>query len=204
MKNILLVFEHSIEFDFIRVVLSTLGFNAFSLHKNQEVRRKIKESPPELIMTSILAGKDETLRDLLRRREATGLPRVVWVGSPQQHKKLTPSQVLLVDATLFTPIQPEKLITIVCELTNIPVKEILQKYHDIQIKGPDKKKDVFVVSDQERSDRYTEFVKGIESKDRVLSMKDLLKAQPEIQDRANSQDLLEKKKDFVKALFGKK
>jgi DNA-binding NtrC family response regulator len=204
MKNILLVFEHSIEFDFIRVVLTTLGFNAFSLHKSSEVRSKIKQNAPELIMTSTLAGKGEILNELLQRRETTGLPKVVWVGSPQQHRKLTSSQLPLIDAVLFTPIQPEKLITIVCELTNIPVKEILQKYQDIQAKGAEKKKDVFVVSDQERSDRYTEFVKGVETKDRVLSMKDLLKAQPDLQDRANSQELLDKKKDFVKALFGKK
>jgi DNA-binding NtrC family response regulator len=206
MKNILLVFEHSIEFDFIRVVLTTLGFNTFSLHKNPEVRSKIKKSSPDLVLTSILATKDDILKELLERRAETGLPKFVWVGTQQQYKKLSPAQMQVIDGTLPTPIQPDKLIMIVCELLNIPSKDLIKKYHEIQTKSaqPDVKQGMIFVSDKERRNRYAEALTRVESLDRVLSLKEITKGQPNQTEKANSIDLLEKKKDFVKALFGKK
>lgn len=220
MKNILLVFEHSIEFDFIRVVLSTLGFNTLSLHKSPEVRSKLKKSAPDLVVTAALATDDEILSELIASREKNGTPKFIWVGTQKQHKKLSPAQMGLIDGMLPTPIQPDKLIEAVCTLLGVSAEEHVQKYHTLQAKmaGQDTKvqniqnkapvtadkKDHIFVSDKERKNRFAEVLTRVENLDRVLNVKELNKNQPPINEQANSADLLEKKKNFVKALFGKK
>ena len=204
MKNILLVFQHSIEFDFIRVILTTLGFNALSLHKSSEVRSKLKTSSPDLVITTSLATKDETLVELISTRQTTGKPKFIWVGAPKDFKKISKAQSQLIDNMIATPIQPDRLIEVVCDLLGVPADEYVRKYHEIQSKNSsDKNNSVIRVTDKERKKRYEDVLTRVENLDRTFSMKNIAKRK-EPNPSANSPDLQEKKKDFVKALFGKK
>lgn len=204
MKNILLVFQHSVEFDFIRVILTNLGFNAISLHKSIENRTKLKDQPPDLVITGSLTTKDETLVDLIQTRQASGKPKFIWVAPPQEFKKISKAQSQLVDFMLPTPIQPNKLIEATCQLLDVSAHEYLQKYQELQSKSsPQKNSDRIVVTDKERKQRYDDVVMNVKNMDRVLNLREVNKRrQPNPQE--NSPELLEKKKVFLKALFGKK
>lgn len=204
MKNILLVFQHSVEFDFIRVILTTLGFNAISLHKSAENRTKLKGQPPDLVITASLTTKDETLVDLIQTRQSSGKPKFIWVASPQEFKKISKAQSQLVDFMLPTPIQPNKLIEATCKLLDVSAQEYVQKYQELQAKAPTQKSsDRILVTDKERKQRYDEVLTHVKSMDRVLNLREVNKRkQPNPQE--NSPELLEKKKVFLKALFGKK
>jgi DNA-binding NtrC family response regulator len=211
MRNILLILENSLEFDLTKTVLQRLGFNVFWIQKGVDMHEKLSKNFPDLVITSVLGTQDEFLNEFLKVRVKRGTPQFIWVGPTSRLDKLTPAQRKLIDANLPTPIQPDLLIQNVCRLFQVDAVDYLKRYREMML-GANNNDLIKVtgaiatptsISDPVRSTKYKAFLENVPKLDRVFSLREIDKRLLSSETKGNTQDLLEKKKSFIKALFKK-
>lgn len=220
MRTILLILENQLELNLTKTVLQKLGFQVLWLQKGDNFREKLSKNFPELVITSVLGSDSDFLSEFMKVRQARGTPRFLWVGAASSMDKLTAVQRQLIDENLPTPIQPDVLIQLVCRLFQLDEVEYLQMYRKllmgqtttVPVSGrpvpANAPKMTFVKGQADpfespvRSAKYMDVVKKIEPKDKVFSLRELDKHQRGKPD-GNTEDLLQKKRSFVKALLKK-
>lgn len=206
MQTILLILENSIEFDLTKTVLVKLGFNVLSLQKGADMHLKLKENFPEVVITSVLGKQDTMLEEFINIRAKRGIPKFIWVGAESRLKKLNEVQLKLIDATLPTPVQPEVLIEKVCGLLNIPAEQLIETYRKLLMGSTQNAKpsgSSILIHDEKRAASYAKITEKIEKQDKVFTGKDLDRFSGKNDGAGNTEDLLGKKREFVKALFKK-
>jgi DNA-binding NtrC family response regulator len=204
MRNILLILENAIEFDLTKTVLVKLGFNVLSLQKGADMHVKLKENFPEVVITSILGKQDVMLEEFINIRAKRGVPKFIWVGAESRVKKLNDVQLKLIDATLSTPVQPEALIEKVCGLLNMPAEELIETYRRLLVGSSPIQRSMgssSLIHDEKRALNYAKIASGIEKQ--VFTAKDLDRFSSRTDGEGNTEDLLKKKRQFVKAMFKK-
>ncbi len=210
MRNILLILENSLELNLTKTVLQRLGFNVLWLQKGQDMHEKLSQNFPDLVITSVLGSQDQFLNEFIKVREKRGTPQFIWVGASSRLDKLKSMQRKLIDANLPTPIQPDILIQTVCKLFEMDPGEYLQKYRSMLsshnndvIKVSGSIKNIPSSSDPVRAEKYKKFLDKVPKLDKVFSLKEIDKHLKTNEVNGNTQDLFEKKKSFIKALFKK-
>lgn len=205
MKNILLIIENSLEFDLTRTVLFRLGFNILSLQKGADMHTRLQENVPDLVITSVLGADDEILQAFIDVRAKHGTPKFLWVGPVYKVKALNDTQKQLIDDTMSTPIQPEVLITKVCDLLALPSQKMIDAYHKLlsgSFKLPEQPKSK-LIHDPARAEKYAAIARKIEKYNRVFKSETLDKFTTPEGAGGNTEDLLNKKQQFVKTIFKK-
>ena len=175
------------------------------------MHEKLSQNFPDLVITSVLGSQDEFLNEFIKVRQKRGTPQFIWVGASSKLDKLKTVQRQLIDANLPTPIQPDILIQTVCKLFQMDPGEYLQKYRSMlsghnsndMIKVTGSVKGLESFSDPIRADKYKKFLDTVPKLDRVFSLKEIDKHLRSDEAVANTPDLFEKKKNFIKALFKK-
>lgn len=214
MRNILLILENSLELNLTKTVLQKLGFQVLWLQRGADMHQKLSQNFPDLVITSVLGTQDEFLNEFIQVRQKRGIPRFIWVGPTSRLDRLKTAQRQLIDSNLPTPIQPDVLIEQVCELFELDVKEYLQKYRSLMTSHQPAKNTVHITGgktppmtnfdDPERAKKYQDFLKNVPKLDKTFSLKEIdKKIRAEGEPQGNSQDLLEKKRAFVKSLLKK-
>lgn len=210
MRNILLILENNLEFNLTKTVLQKLGFQVLWIQKGVDMNDRLQKNFPDLVITSVLGTQDQFLNEFVKVREKRGTPHFIWVGPASRLDRLKTAQRQLIDANLPTPIQPDLLIQQVCQLFELNAAEYLQRYRSmlagtksdiVRVTGSVNAKELIV--DPVRAEKYSQFVANIPKQDRVFSLKEIDKRMRGDQPSANSVDLFEKKKNFIKALFKK-
>lgn len=211
MRNILLILENSLEFDLTKTVLQRLGFHVFWIQKGVDMHEKLSKNFPDLVITSVLGTQDEFLNEFMKVREKRGTPHFIWVGPAARLDQLTSAQRKLIDANLPTPIQPDLLIQNVCRLFQVDAADYLKRYREmilgannnelIKVTGSVAPMESF--ADPARSTKYKAYLDKVPKMDRVFSMREIDKRLLSSETKGNTQDLFEKKKSFIKALFKK-
>lgn len=203
MKNILLIMENQMEYDFVKAMLSKVGFNVLSMQKGADMRTKFKDSFPDLVLTSVLGKQQEALNEFAVVREKRGVPKFVWAGALSRWNALDDTQKKIIDENIITPIQAEKLLKVIAHLLEMNSEELLDKYRELYY-GENKAKRRYVVSDEERTKReqkYKEAVENVEASEAVLSGKVLKSFNDQAAGKANTTRLLDLKKEFLKKMF---
>ena len=204
MKNVLLILDNKLEFEFARTILSKLGFYVLSLQDGADIHVKLQEHFPDLVITSVVGKQDRTLQEFISIRDKRGTPKFIWVGPDLKMKQLSQVQLKVIDASLQRPLQPELLIRSVCDLLGLSVENHLKSYRQmandsIYVGGKLKAE-----ATTERTEKYNQFLKNVEKKEQVFSLKELsLRADP-LAGSENSVELGRQKKDFIKKLFSSK
>lgn len=202
MKNILLILDNSVEYDFTKTILTKLGFNVMSMLKGADMRSKFRDAFPDLVITSVLGSEQQALDEFAAIRAKRGIPKFIWVGPVSKLSGLSEVQKKLIDQSMPSPIQPEKLVGIICSLLEIPEDELLKKYHDLytkSFKGMNKQGQKTEKS--ERLTKYDEILANVEMQDKVFSAKELRAHNDDKAGQLNTTELLEQKKAFVKKMF---
>lgn len=211
MRNILLILENNLEFDLTKTVLQRLGFHVFWIQKGVDMHEKLSKNFPDLVITSVLGSQDEFLKEFMQVREKRGTPQFIWVGATSRLDKLSPAQRKLIDANLPTPVQPDLLIQTVCRLFQVDATDYLKRYREM-ILGASNNELIKVtgsiptmetLADPARTAKYKSYLEKVPTIDRVFSMREIDKRLLSSETKGNTQDLLEKKKSFIKALFKK-
>lgn len=205
MPTILLILENAIEYDLTKTVLVKLGFNVLSLQKGAEMRDKLKSHFPEVVITSVVGKQDAGIEEFIDIRAKRGTPKFIWVGAESRLKKLNETQLKLIDATLATPVQPEALIEKVCGLLNMPAQQLIETYRKLLVGSSSSKtqSNSPLIRDEKRAASYAKIADGIEKQDKVFTAKDLDRFTDKKDGGANTEDLLNKKRQFVRAMFKK-
>lgn len=206
MKNVLLILDNKLEFEFARTILSKLGFHVLSLQGDVDIHLKLQEHFPDLVITSVVGKQDKTLQEFMTIRDKRGTPKFIWVGPDLKMKQLSHVQLRVIDATLQRPLQPELLIRSVCELLELPAETHIKSYRQIsndpiyvggKVKSATEVKTV-------RSEKYDQYLQNVEKKDQVFSLKELARRSDPLAGVENSAELSAQKKDFIKKLFSAK
>lgn len=200
MKNILLILDNALEFDLARTILFKLGFNVLSLKKGDDIRSRLKENFPELVITSIVGSQDEMLQEFIKIRDKMGVPKFIWVGQVSKVKDFSEVQKKVIDSTLARPLQPEQLIGAVCGLLDLPSEQHIAKYRFL-VAGKGSQQPVSKIIDPVRAAAYAEKIKKIESKDKVFSLKELSSRNDLKAGIENTPELGIQKKEFIKKLL---
>jgi len=204
MPTILLILENAIEYDLTKTVLVKLGFNVLSLQKGADMQKKLKEHFPEVVITSVLGKQDAGIEEFINIRAKRGTPKFIWVGAESRLKKLNDTQLKLIDATLATPVQPEALIEKVCGLLNMPAQQLIESYRKLLVGSmPLKAAGSLLINDEKRAANYAKIADGIKKQDKVFTARDLDKFSGKDDGDANTETLLNKKRQFVRAMFKK-
>jgi DNA-binding NtrC family response regulator len=205
MPTILLILENAIEYDLTKTVLVKLGFNVLSLQKGAEMRDKLKEHFPEVVITSVLGKQDAGIEEFVNIRSKRGTPKFIWVGAESRLKKLNEVQLKLIDATLSTPVQPEALIEKVCGLLNMPSQQLIDTYRKLLVGGTPARPpgQSAMIKDEKRAASYAKIAAGIPVQDKVFTAKDLDRFSGKDDGDKNTETLLNKKRQFVRAMFKK-
>jgi DNA-binding NtrC family response regulator len=208
MKNVLLILDSPIEFDLTRTILFKLGFNILSLKKGSDMYARFREYFPDIVITSVLGTQDEMLVEFVKIREKRGIPKFIWVGSDSRMKKLSDIQLKVIDANLTRPLQPEQLIRTVCTLLELPADELVAKYFGLLSGSMTEPNQGNVIVSGEKAEtvesRYNVHVQNVEHQDKVFTAKDLMQHNTATAGDGNTEELLNKKKEFLKSLFKKK
>jgi len=210
MRNILLILDNKLEFNLTKTVLHKLGFNVLSIQKGADMHERLAKSYPDLVITSVLGTQDEFLKDFIKKKKKRGIPKFIWVGAPSRLDKLKSSQMQLIDASLTTPIQPDVLIQSVCQLFELDAGEYLQRYRALMTSGGTSQDMIKLtggvtvptsLADPARAEKYKNYLKNVPQLDKVFSLKEIDKNLRTEEAKANTMDLLDKKKKFMKALL---
>ncbi|MCB9072415.1 MAG: hypothetical protein H6623_02245 [Bdellovibrionaceae bacterium] len=206
MKNILLILDNSMELDLGRTILTKLGFNLLSFNKNLDLTGKFKENFPDLVVTSVVGGSEEMLKEFIKIRQQRGVPKFIWVGPDIKLRRLGALYSRLIDISLKRPLQPEQFIRAVCDLLELSAEDFVGQYYRMLSgsMGAQEGTQSPLIHDSVRAAQYSEKVKSIEKLDKVFTAKDLVKHNSPTAGDENTEDLLNKKKEFLKSIFRKK
>ncbi len=204
LKNVLLILDNSLEFDFAKTILSKLGFNVLYVQEGVDLSARLLENFPDLVITSVVGNQDRTLQEFMKIRDAKGIPKFIWVGPDLKMRQLSAAQLKVIDATLQRPLQPELLIRCVCDLLDLQPEPHVKNYRSFSSENIYVSGDVKTDSRAHlKASKYDSHLAKIERVDKVFSLKELSKRNEATAGSENSPELSLQKKDFLKKLFKK-
>ncbi|MBY0313953.1 MAG: hypothetical protein K2Q26_00405 [Bdellovibrionales bacterium] len=201
MKTILLVLDNSIEFEFAKTILTKTGFNVLSRQYGADITAKLHNNFPDVVVLSHF-GNNQKLEDLVKLKTTRGVPKFMWVGAPERYKKLEDATKTIIDRVMESPIQPEKMLEGICELTGLSSEEIIKNYRSLY-KSSEAKGKAPMAATSDREARYKSILENVEAKDMVFSSKELKKRSDLDAGDKNTTNLLDQKKEFLRTLFKK-
>lgn len=198
MHSILLNIENAVEYNFVQTLLTRVGFNILAIRKGADMKNILENNFPEVVITSRMGREQNTLHELMKIKESRGVPKFIWLGAPSQFNKLNHDQKEMIDGMVSTPIQPERLIETICQMIGVDVGHFKDRYRDLYKKEVGTKYRLELSDEKKRS--YDNFLQNTEKQEDTLDVKSLSRASKG-RGEANTEDLLQLKKEFVKKLI---
>lgn len=228
MVKILLVYEDFNELTLTESYLKKVGFDVVGISNERLIQDQILSFNPEILVvhgqnikvSSFSVGQKlkefERSHKIFHGKVVIVLPRGVRPGPSEMIK-------MKLDAMVEAPVDPEKLIHILCRLAAIPIDPILEKWRRVMVKsgttaGVDKNsaggaswKGKIPIEDKSRSQHYEELLNlkntQLDPQKTSHNKQDLKEAQRDLKKDWNFEEIEkqdELKRQFAEALFRKR
>lgn len=233
MVRVLLVYEDFNELTLTETYLKKVGFDVVGISNEILIHDQILSFNPEIL---VVHGKNVKVSSFSVGQKLKDYGRFhgnVVIVVPRGVRP-TPAEMIKMkmDAMVEAPIDPEKLIQVLCRLSGVSLEQVLDKLHKAKLSDPDLNKKMIMISgtvhdpakisvtggnwggkvpleDKVRAARYKELIKDvyIDTEKTSHHRQELKEAQKEMKkdwfsDELDNQDEL--KRQFVEAMFKKK
>lgn len=224
MVKVMLLFEDFNQLNLAEVCLKKIGFDVLGLSNDHQLFDKMLGFPPEVIIISGRSSRVNSIAIAQKIKDHGRFSGKVILGLLKDQRP-DPIELLKIqmDAFLDVPLNPEKLILIVCKMTGLNGEAHLDKFSRFRMSDQDfenrlqsitslpskERKGADNIHDPERMKKYQKFIEesplNFEQtshiRDKVKSAQDKLKKDWNF-DRLEEQDKL--RRQFAEALFKKK
>lgn len=216
MVKVLLVYEDFSELTLTQTYLKKIGFDVVGISNEILIHDQILSFNPDIIVANGKNMKVSSFSVGTKLKDSGKYQgKVILVVTkgvrPAAHEMIK----MKMDGLIETPVEPEKLIQILCRLSGLAFDIVLDKLHKARLSDPELSKLVMVtgspkppLDDKARMSRYQDLVKDVHIDVQQTShsrkeMKDKLKDLKKDWDYEQLEEQDELRRQFAEALFKK-
>ncbi len=129
--KIMLVIDNKDDQDFMEKVLLRLQYDVISMKNGRDLSEQLIDHFPDVVFASTLGRNAKILNALGKIKEIRGKPKLVFVKMKNEKNTLTPTQKEIIDGTIYTPVDPFKLIDLLAQTTDIDKIELRRRYNEM-------------------------------------------------------------------------
>ncbi len=129
--KIMLVIDNKDDQDFMEKVLLRLKYDVISMKNGRDLSEQLIDHFPDVVFASTLGRNAKILNALGKIKEVRGKPKLVFVKMKNEKHTLTPTQKEIIDGTIYTPVDPFKLIDLLAQTTDIDKIELRRRYNEM-------------------------------------------------------------------------
>lgn len=129
--KIMLVLDSPEDQEFLEKVLERLKYTVISLGRGKDLSEQLIDHFPDVVFASTLGRNAKILSALGKIKEVRGKPKLVFVKQKNEKHTLSPAQRDIIDGTLYTPVDPFKLIDLLASTTDIDIIELRRRYNEM-------------------------------------------------------------------------
>ncbi len=229
MVKVLLVYEDFNELTLTESYLKKVGFDVVGISNEILVHDQILSFNPDVIVANGKNPKVSSLSIGQKMKDNQRYQGKVVIVLPKDVRP-SPQDLLRIrmDGIIESPVNPEKLIQVLCRLTGQPADSHLEKFHKARLSDPELKRLIMVTStqpapasvsplsntgvaidDPQRMSKYKKFTDGvdIDVKHSTHQRQDLKEKQKDLKKNWNFDELEDQdrlRQEFAQALFKKK
>ena len=127
----MLVNDNDAERDFLEQVLARLTYNVIAVKKGSVLSEQLLDHFPDVVFASTLGKNQKILTALAKIKEARGKPKVVFIRQERESTPLNADQKKVIDAVIYSPIDPFKLIEVLSMVTPLELSELRKLYNEM-------------------------------------------------------------------------
>ena len=130
-SKIMLVVENLDDQEFLEKVLERLKYTVISMKKGRDLSEQLIDHFPDVVFASTLGRNTKLLNALGKIKEVRGKPKLVFVKMKNESHALNSDQKSIIDGTLYTPVDPFKLIDLLAATTDVDIIELRRRYNEM-------------------------------------------------------------------------
>ncbi|MCB0379161.1 MAG: hypothetical protein KDD33_11780 [Bdellovibrionales bacterium] len=131
MAKIMLVIENPAEEKFLHTLIKGLSYQVVTKGDGGQLAQDFIDHFPDVVFASTLGTKSEILNTLAKIKKMKGKPKVILVKQERDTTPITQAQGAVVDAVLYSPIDPFKLLTVLSSTTSTPLEALKKRYKEM-------------------------------------------------------------------------
>ncbi len=130
-SKIMLVIDNKEDQEFLEKVLVRLKYAVISMKNGVDLSEQLIDHFPDVVFASTLGRNAKILNALGKIKEVRGKPKLVFVKLKNEKNTLTNVQKEIIDGTLYSPIDPFKLIDLLAHTTELDKIELRRRYNEM-------------------------------------------------------------------------
>lgn len=216
MVKVLLVYEDFNEQTMTQTYLKKIGFDIVSISNELLIHDQILSFNPDIIVANGRNGKVSAFSVGTKLKDNGRFQGKVVLVVPKGVRPAPQDMIKMkIDGLLESPVEPEKLIQVLCRLSGMAFELVLEKLHKARLSDPELSKLIMVtggarpaLDDKARMSKYQDMIKDVHIDVQQTShsrkeMKDKLKDLKKDWDYEQLEEQDKLKRQFAEALFKK-
>jgi CheY-like chemotaxis protein len=131
MEKIMLVLDNQDDQQFLEKVLEKLQYVVISMKKGRDLSEQLIDHFPDVVFASTLGRNEKILNALGKIKKIRGKPKLVFVRQEKESSSLSSEQKKIIDGTLYSPVDPFKLLDLLSTTTEVELPELRRRYNEM-------------------------------------------------------------------------